>query len=320
VTTTQSITNVMTKRAVKLPAALTSTMKVCEPFEASDLDSLFLVIQGRPGCGKSSLVASNPRCLFYDLEKNAGTVIDPAAERVEVRPASTTAARDIRASVDGFLAAYRTDTALREAFSMIAFDSFDRLVETFLHDLCREHNLEDPGEYKTGHGKGYFKVRDELFEMFERILRAGLGVTVTAHLGPRDIRVPGKAEPESIVTLSVSKTFRDNLVRNRHMMFRMDCQPVKVTKTTAAGIKIKVPSSDPTAREYVLITDTSTNANDFDSPKASVPMGSGLVIPAVGGWQTLRDAYAGAVEKRRNQSRPLDTAASESNNQTGTRE
>jgi hypothetical protein len=53
----------MTKRPVKLPAALTSKMRVCEPFEAPDLDSLFLVIQGRPGCGKSSLVASNPRAL-----------------------------------------------------------------------------------------------------------------------------------------------------------------------------------------------------------------------------------------------------------------
>jgi hypothetical protein len=78
-----------------------------------------------------------------------------------------------------------------------------------------------------------------------------------------------------------------------------------------------LPSDDPTARQYVLITDTSTNANDFDAPKASVPMGSGLVIPAVGGWQALRNAYAGAVKKRRNQGRTLDTAASQGNNQTG---
>jgi hypothetical protein len=285
----------MTKRPVKLPAALTSKMRV--------------------GCGKSSLVASNPRALFFDLEKNAGTVIDPAAERVEVRPASTTAAKDIRAGVDGFLSAYRTDAALREAFSAIAFDSYDRLVEIFLRDLCRENKLEDPGEYKGGHGKGYFVIRDELFDMFERILRAGLGVVLTAHLGPREIRVPGKKDPETLITLSVSKTFRDNLVRTRHMMFRMDCQPVMIEKKTAAGVKIRLPSDDPTARQYVLITDTSTNANDFDAPKASVPMGSGLVIPAIGGWQALRNAYAGAVEKRRNQGRTLDTAASQGNNQ-----
>lgn len=316
-TTTQSVTNVMTKRAVKLPAALTGKMRVCAPFEAPDLDSLFLVIQGRPGCGKSSLVASNPRCLFFDLEKNTGTVIDPAAERVQVRPTSTTAAKDIRAGVDGFLSAYRTDTALRGAISTIAFDSYDRLVEIFLRDLCREHNLEDAGEYKTGHGKGYFKVRDELFDMFERILQAGLGVVLTAHLGPVDIRIPGKNEPETHIALSVSKTFRNTLVRTRHMMFRIECQPVMVTKTTAAGVKIKLPSNDPSACEYVLITNTSIHANDFDSPKSSVPLGSKLVIPAAGGWQALRDAYAGAVETRRNQSRTLDTAAPKDNNQTG---
>ncbi len=309
-TTTQSVTNVMTKRPVKLPAALTGKMRVCEPFEAPDLDSLFLVIQGRPGCGKSSLVASNPRCLFFDLEKNAGTVIDPAAERVQVRPTSTTAAKDIRAGVDGFLSAYRTDTALREAISTIAFDSYDRLVEIFLRDLCREHNLEDAGEYKTGHGKGYFKVRDELFDMFERILQAGLGVILTAHLGPQDIRIPGKKEPETHITLSVSKTFRNTLVRTRHMMFRIECRPLMVP---TAGGKLMLPSKDPSEREYVLITDTATNANDFDSPKSSVPIGSKLIIPAAGGWQALRDAYAGAVETRRNQSRTLDTAASKGN-------
>jgi hypothetical protein len=281
------------------------------------LDSLFLVIQGRPGCGKSSLIASNPRCLFFDLEKNAGDVIDLRAERIEVRPTSTTAARDIRAGVDGFLSAYRTDTALREAFSMIAFDSYDRLVEIFLRDLCREHELEDPGEYRGGHGKGYFKVRDELFDMFERILRVGLGVTLTAHLGPEDIRIPGKKEPETHITLSVSKTFRNQLVRTRHMMFRTECQPVMVEKVTAAGVKIKLPSSDPDAREYVLVTDTSTNPNDFDSPKASVPMGSQLIIPPVAGWQAVRNAYAGAVEIRRNQRRAVDTGAVTCNNQTG---
>lgn len=316
-TTTQSVTNVMTRRPVKLPTALTGKMRVCAPFEAPDLDSLFLVIQGRPGCGKSSLVASNPRCLFFDLEKNAGTVIDPAAERVQVRPTSTTAAKDIRAGVDGFLSAYRNDVYLREAISTIAFDSYDRLVEIFLRDLCREHNLEDAGEYKTGHGKGYFKVRDELFDMFERILQAGLGVVLTAHLGPQDIRIPGKNEPETHIMLSVSKTFRNTLVRTRHMMFRIECQPVMVTKTTAAGVKIKLPSNDPSACEYVLVTNTSTHANDFDSPKSSVPLGSKLIIPAAGGWQALRDAYTGAVEKRRNQSRTLDTAAPKGNNQTG---
>lgn len=321
-TTTQNVTNVITRRPVKLPAALSNRMRVCEPFEAPDLDSLFTVIQGRPACGKSSLVASNPRALLFDLEKNAGTVIDPAAARVEVRPTSTTAAKDIRAGVDGFLTAYRTDTALRESISAIAFDSYDRLVEIFMRDLCREYKIEDVGEYggrdgKSGHGKGYFKIRDELFDMFERILRVGLGVTLTAHLGPRDLRIPGKSEPETHITLSVSKTFRDQLVRTRHMMFRIECQPVMVTKTTAAGVKIKLPSDDSNARQYVLITDTSTNANDFDAPKASVPMGSGLVIPAVGGWQVLRDAYAGAVETRRNQGRTVDTAVPKGNNQTG---
>ena len=314
-TTTQTITNVVSAKQVKLPAALSAKMRVCDTFEAPDLDSLFLVVQGRPGCGKSSLIASHPKCLMYDLEKNAGTVIDPRATRVQVRPTSLAAARDIREGVDGFLTAYRTDTALKEAFTTIAFDSYDRLVEIFQRDLCREHNLESAGDYKKGHGKGYFKIRDELFDMFERILRAGLGVILTAHLGPRDIRIPGKDEAETHITLSVSKTFRDNLVRTRHMMFRIEYQPVTITKITASGAKLQLPSPDPTKREYVIITDTSTRENDFDSPKANVPMGSKLVIPAVGAWQTVRDAYAGAVEIRR---KGLDSAATKGNNSTGT--
>lgn len=313
-TTDQTVTNVLTRKPVKLPAAVTSKMRVCDSFEAPDFDSLFIVIQGRPGTGKSSLVASNPRCLLYDLEKTAGTAIDPAAQRIQVRPESTTAADDIRTSVDGFLAAYRADAVLREVVSCVGFDSYDRLVEIGLRDLCRKNNLEDAGDYKGGHGKGYFKVRDDLFDMFERILRAGLGVVLTAHLGPRDIRIPGKSEPETHITLSVSKTFRDNLVRTRHMMFRTECRPVMVTTKTTTGVEIRRPSADSSAREYVLITDTASNPNDFDSPKVPVPIQSGLVLPEFGAWQAVQGAYDGAVEIRRNQRRALDTASNDGNN------
>lgn len=291
--TTQQITNVVSKKPVKLPAALTGKMNVSSEFSPPDVDSMRIIVTGRPGCGKSSFVASNPRVLLFDLEKGAGTVIDPQCTRAELRLESKSAADDIMSAVDGFISAYKTDAALRESIKSIAFDSFDRLVELFLRDLCLKHGLEDAGEYKGGHGRGYFKVRDEIFGMLERIQRAGLGWILISHLTPKEV------EGRTLATLAVSKSFRDNLVRSRDMMFRMECTQRKVKQKTKSGLEIEVASKNPNDRQYVLLTDTSSSADDFDSPKSCLPIESGLVIPAVGGWQTFRDAYAKAVERRR---------------------
>ncbi len=58
-------------------------------------------------------------------------------------------------------------------------------------------------------------------------------------------------------------------------------------------------NEDPKDRQYVLITDTSTTAEDYDSPKSNVPIESGLVIPARNGWAAYRAAYTRAVDIRR---------------------
>ena len=293
--TQQTLENVVTRKPVKLPAALSNVMEVSQGFESPDPDSLRIVVTGRGGSGKTSFVASNPRCLLFDLERQPRTLIDPQATFTRIKTSSTTAADDFRKGIDAFLAAYRTDSTLQAAIKTVAIDSFDALVEMFLRDLCTKFNLEDAGDYKGGHGKGYFKVRDEVFDILDRIHRAGLGWVLIAHIAYKevgDVQVPA---------LGVSKSFRDVLVRSRDLMFKIDCVPGVVQQKTKTGITINIPSKNPKDRRYVLITDTSTTAEDFDSPKCNVPVESGLVIPARGGWNAFRAAYAKAVDIRRSE-------------------
>ena len=291
--TTQTVENVITRKPVKLPAALSAAMNVSQGFKAPNPDTLNIVITGRPGCGKTSFVASNPRALLFDLERNSGTVIDPACTRVEIRPSSTTAADDFRRAIDSLIASYRTDTDLQGSIGTIVIDSFDALVDMFLRDLCAKFDLEDAGDYGGGHGKGYFKVGDELFGMFDRLGRVGLGVVLVAHQSLKDV---GSV---TVPALNVSKSFRDRLIRWRTLMFKMEVAPGLIPSKTKSGVTINIPSKNPKDKRYVLITDTSTTAEDFDSPKSNVPMESGLSIPAKCGWATFQAAYQKAVEIRK---------------------
>lgn len=289
--TQQTVENMVTREPVKLPAALSSVMSVSRGFQAPDPDRLRIVITGRPGCGKTSFVASNPRCLLIDLEKNSGTVIDPACQRAQIRASSTTAADDIRQAVRGFLTAYRTDTALQQAIGCVAFDSFDALVDIFSRDLSARNGGIDIGDIGGGHGKGYFKVRDELFGLLEDIHRAGLGWVLVAHQSLKEVN------GVTVQALNVSKSFRDQLIRSRDLMFKMEVTS-KIQQRTKSGAVITVESKNPADRRHVLITDTSTTAEDFDSPKSNVPIESGLTIPPKDGWATFREAYNKALAKR----------------------
>ena len=291
--TQQTVENMVTRKPVKLPAALSGAMEVTQGFVAPDPDRMKIVITGRPGCGKTSFVSSNPRLVLFDLERGSETVIDPACTRLQVRRKSTTAADDLRRSITALIAAYPADVAMQETISAVGFDSFDALVKMFSRDLCLKHNLEDPGEYKGGHGKGYFKIGDELFDMFDQLGRVGLGVVLTAHQSLED--VSGVTVP----TLNVSPSFRNRLIQWRTLMFKMEAAPGKIKTKLKSGGTIEIPSKDPKDRQYILITDTSTTAEDYDSPKSNVPIESGLVIPSRNGWGAYRDAYSRAVEIRR---------------------
>lgn len=289
----QVIENVITHKPVKLPASMSSVVEVAQGFESPDPNSLRIVVTGRGGSGKTSFVASNPHCLLFDLERQPRTLADPAATFIRIKPTSTTAADDFCKAIDLFLASYRTDPELQASIKTIAIDSFDVMVEMFLRDLCVKFDLEDAGDYKGGHGKGYFKVRDKVFDILDRIHRTGLGWILISHLSMKEV---GNV---TVPALSVSRSFRDVLVRSRDLMFKIDCVPMVEERISKNGTVLKIPSKDPSKKQFILITDTSTTAEDYDSPKCNVPVESGLVLPICGGWATFCVAYQKAVDIRR---------------------
>ena len=294
--TIQKTENVITRKQIKLPASVSNVVEVSSGFEAPNPDTMKIIITGRPGCGKSSLLASNPNSVMYDLERNAGTVIDPQATRIRIKPTSRSAADDLKKSVEELVKAYRTDEALQSSLNMVSFDSVDSLVDTFLRDLCVKNDIDDPGEYGGGHGRGYSKVRTDMFEMFDSITQVGLGIALTGHLSLKEVN------GTHLRTLNVSDSFKQHLLRWRHMMFRIELTSGKVTKKVG-NKTIEVASKDPRDNKFILITDTSTTTEDFDSPKSHIPIESGLVIPAKNGWTTFRSAVVRAITQRQEESK-----------------
>jgi len=308
-TTTQSIVNVTANRRITLPAALSGRMDVSQGFDAPDLDSLRIVITGRGGTGKSNLAASNPRAVLFDLERQPRTLLDPQCTYARIKTTSTSPADDLSAAIEGLIDAYRRDVALQETLKTVAIDSFDTMVDIFTRQVCKEHGAKDIGDVGAK-GKGYALVRNRIFRLLDDVHAVGLGWVLIAHENLSEV---GNA---TVPKLTVSPSFRDQLVRSRDMKFKMDCVPGNVMKKLKDGRQIPMLSKDPKDREYRMFIDTSIVPEQYDTPKSPVPIGSGLLIPGKGGWQTLRDAYAEAVEKRRAEVE-LDTAAPKGNNQTG---
>jgi hypothetical protein len=284
-------------------------MDVSQGFDAPDLDSLRIVITGRAGTGKSNLAASNPRAAFFDLERQPRTLLDPQCTYVRIKPTSTSPADDLRASVESLVSAYRIDKGLQDSLKTVVIDSFDSMVDVFTRDVCKAHSVTDIGEVGAK-GKGYALVRNSVFRLLDDLHMVGLGWVLVAHQNLAEI---GNS---TVPRLNVSPSFRDQLVRSRDIMLKMDCVPGHIMTELKSGKKIPIASKDPKDREYRMFVDTSTVPEQYDTPKSPVPIESGLVIPGKGGWQTFREAYARAVKKRRAEI-GLDTAAPKGNNQTG---
>ena len=256
------------------------------------------VFTGRPGCGKSTILHSNPQAFILDVEGGGSTVDDPQAGvyRVPdtVPPGKQAAA--YKAMAEKIIERRRRG---KTDVQLLGVDSIDKLIDIFLRDFCLNHGIEDPLEYKDGNGNAYTMVRRDIFGMFDAAYRAGLGWAMLAHVTPKTRKVGG--EEKVVQSLAVSDSFAVAIRREcEHMLFMefatktwTEPGPTKMV----AGKKITLPGE--TKKEITRVLRTKPGGvwkgESTTDVKVRVPFPDKTVVPRIGGWPALAKVYDEAI-------------------------
>lgn len=178
---------------------------------------------------------------------------------------------------------------------MITLDSIDEFIDIFLTALCLRKGVDDPIDLKDGSGNGYTIVRKAIFGMLDRVHRAGMGWAIIAHTRTKTIRVGN--EEKQVSGLSVSDSFKAAIFQKcEHMLFVehgvqqvMGPEEVKVVK----GKRLVKPGKIELVKCRKLKTRPGGlwQGGDTNDVKVRVPIKDEMILPKVGGWGLLTEAY-----------------------------
>lgn len=290
--------DMMTKKEVA--SDLLSLKGVSRGLRPAGINRSRIVLSGKPGTGKSTLIRSNPKAIILDFEDSGRTVASPESLRFGPDPESNfyPTADEYRKFIDQLIArraAGKTD------IDMVGVDSFDKMVECFSRDLCQKNKLESVGDYGGGHGKGYWIVRDEISTLLDQLYRAGYGWVLISHIVQKSIK---DGENERLISsLSVSDTFKSFLWQNCEHMFFMD-RDVKVVESapevrTVNGKQVTLPKKSETVKVRCLKTSPGGlwSGGITDDVKVRLPFDDNIQVPLKGGWQAVESAFDVALKR-----------------------
>lgn len=283
-----------------IPKAL-QKFGVTKGFLPRTLNQSRLVIAGKPGVGKSTLASSNPKAFVIDLDRGTGTVADPQCLRY-VAPVDV-AMGDVAAKMTEVV---DTLVGMRErgdtSIEMVVIDTIDAWIESLIYEmLAKNEGLEDPGDYKGGHGKGWGILRGVVGRTLDRLARCGYGWTVISHIAPKTIRTP--AGDIVRYSLCCSDGFKNCLISKCEYLLFVEKGVVtevgEATEVKLPGGKIGVRPGKKVQRKVRWLKTLPGGlwqGEDADEIKVRVPLPSQILIPSTGGWESVSQVYDAAVE------------------------
>ncbi len=281
-----------------LPKDLAKVPGMSRGFDPPGVNHSRFVVAGLAGCGKSTVMHSNPRMFILDPEGGGVTAADPQAlvYRTPITVPPGEQADAYRAAVRRMIDRHRRGD---HEFCMLGVDTIDKLIDVFMVDFCVQKGIVDPLEYKDGRGNAYTIVRRDIFGLLDEATRAGMGWCLAAHVTPKTRRV---GEEERVVnTLAVSDSFAVTVRREcEHMLF-MEFVTRSVVEPGAlkvvAGKEIRLPGARKTQEVRVLRTRPggTWQGEPLNTVKVRIPFPDKMEVPKWNGWGVVADGYTEGV-------------------------
>lgn len=259
-----------------------------------------LAVMAPPGEGKSTFINSDPNICVLDFERGGRTVDDPRAIRISV-PLDTAPDKMDEYIAGVVMRLVKRKQSGKDDIKMVAFDTFDEMVEMFLTALCLRTGSDDPLELKNGLGNGYTIARKQIFGLLDHIYRAGLGWAVLAHISTKTIRV--NREEKQVSGLAVSDSFKTPLMRKcEHQLFLT--RGLEVVETVGPSRKVgdriiegKKETTTVECRYLGTKPGGLWRGGETTDVKVRVPLPETIKIPQIGGFGEFVKAYDEAVRK-----------------------
>lgn len=269
------IINPLTGRCLDLGVSV-STGGDAPPLERSKI-----VLVGKPGCGKSSLVQSCPDALVFDTQNGAGSVPTPYAFRWP--------AKGQKFDLKQALGVLDKLVDKPQGIRVVAIDLFADWARQQQTIFCTTHKVTNPGDALGGFGAGWAALQGEVFAVLDRLVDKGFGVVLTAHCLNNVVRAPKTGD------LVLQDIILPNKIRELlgawadHVLWmetgtttalvdgKMVSQPVRIIRTT------DLPGKFRGAQKEMV--------------KTRLPLPDTFPIPAKQGWAHLQNVFAAAEEK-----------------------
>ena len=281
--------NVLTKQKVtSVPDAWDDLSSIPGASTGHDIVPLTknrIMLVGRGGSGKSTLINSDSRIAILDLEKGGRTVRQPRAIRFSPPPTTPFVhrAQYCRDVVKKLVTRKKSG---KDDIQMLGIDTIDSLIHAFALEMMNREKITDPGDYGGGHGKGYAVLRNDIMDnILGPVTQAGMGWVIICHITPIKIRA---GEGDKLVNeLSMSQSFRGAFFKECDHFLAMENTKV-VDKKSRQAVTAK----------QILCTPGGTWANGaIPDVKVRVPIKARIVLPINDPFAALEKEYNLACEK-----------------------
>lgn len=153
----------------------------------------FLVINGRPGVGKSTLLANLPKHLIFNYDLGLGELNARSVDMSEQ-------------TFEDQLSLLEQVSQRGEDIKWVCFDSADKMEAKIQEAVCRDHgwsSIEEPG-----YGKGYMYAREKhakFIRYTKRLQQKGFGIAISCHAAIRSLNEPHLGESYDLYTSKLHK-------------------------------------------------------------------------------------------------------------------